>query len=140
MNNVRHSTIRRIAVFSAAFVLFPLISSAFADAPSICVTNDAQLASALQIAQSTPLTIQLVQGTYHFAPTVWSAPASPAAKAKFSDGSSLLGGYIDSSCLTRNVGVNNTVISSSRTGSSRRNSRCSAMRRSKASPSNCRES
>jgi hypothetical protein len=111
------NTVRRSfsTVFGTALTLaiFLGTQSAYADVTTDCVTNDTQLASALDIAQSTPLTIQLMQGTYHLSQTVWRQNISPSNRAKFRDGSSLLGGYTNSTCSIRDVGVNNTIITES---------------------------
>jgi hypothetical protein len=108
--NIRRSTVLTTASLGILFCLSGAFSPAYADAPVFCVTNDTELASALKNAQSSPLSIHVKQGTYHLLQTVWSAPASPSAKAKFSDGSGLFGGFLGDTCSSRNVGVNNTII------------------------------
>ena len=109
MSELQHSTILA-AIIGPTLALSGVISPAYADTPVFCVTNDTELAAALKNAQSSPLSIHMVQGTYHLLQTVWSAPGSPSARAKFSDGSSLLGGYLGDTCSSRNIGVNNTII------------------------------
>ena len=103
----RRTQLRRIATTLA---LLLAVQAAYADPPTYCAINDAQFVSALQLAQSTSVTIKLMQGTYHLDLTPWNKNLSPSATGKFSDGSNLLGGYTNTDCSLRNVGVDNTII------------------------------
>ncbi len=94
----------------AALVLAVTASVALADPPDYCVGNDSELVSALAIAQTTPLTVKLQQNTYHLNQTAWNAKLTPSATGKFAAGSSLLGGYTNATCTTRNIGVGNTIV------------------------------
>lgn len=115
--NPKHVSAGRLQLqrMGIALVLLTTAQAAFADAVPVCVTNDAQLVSALNLAQSTAVAVQLQQGTYHLNQTVWNAKLTPSSQAIFSDGSSLLGGYIDSACNTRNIDINNTVVTDTTT-------------------------
>ena len=94
----------------AALVLALMASTALADPPDYCVGTDSELVSALSIAQATPLTIKLQQNTYHLNQTAWNAKLTPNVTGKFAAGSSLLGGYTNATCTTRNIGVGNTIV------------------------------
>jgi len=107
---------RRACRLGAALVLAVAAESAWADPADYCVGNDSELVSALSIAQTTPLTIKLQQNTYHLNQTAWNAKLTPAATGTFASGSSLLGGYANATCTTRNVGVGNTVVTDTTVG------------------------
>ena len=107
---------RRACRLGAALVLVMAAGAAWADPADYCVANDSELVSALSIAQTTPLTIKLQQDTYHLNQTTWNAKLTPGATAKFASGSSLLGGYTNATCTTRNIGVGNTVITDTTVG------------------------
>ena len=94
----------------AALMLAMTACMAWADPAEYCVNSDSDLVSALSIAQTTPLTVKLHQGTYHLNQTSWNAKLTPAAFGKFERGSSLLGGYTNAACTTRNIGVGNTIV------------------------------
>jgi hypothetical protein len=93
-----------------ALALAMAAQAAYADTPTSCVSNDSDLVSALSLAQSSALTVQLRQGTYHLNQTVWNANLTPAVTGKFHAGSSLLGGYTNAACTTRNIDVDNTIV------------------------------
>ncbi len=107
-----HVSMARARLFGmgTAVALLMVGQAAYADATPVCVTSDAELVSALSLAQSTAVTIQLMQDTYHLNQTVWNAKLTPATRGKFRDGSSLLGGYTNVTCSGRNIGVNNTIV------------------------------
>jgi len=100
----------RMCRVGAALALGLAVHSAWADTAVYCVNSDSDLVSALSIAETTPLTIKLVQKTYHLNQTVWNGNLTPAVTGKFKGGSSLLGGYVDANCSSRNIGVGNTVV------------------------------
>lgn len=100
----------------AALALLMAAQVARAGTPTLCVIDDAGFVSALKLAQSNAYTIKLMQGTYHLDLTPWNATLSPSVAGKFSNGSSLLGGYTDRGCTTRNVGVDNTVVTDTTVG------------------------
>lgn len=85
---------------------------ALADTPTICVTSNGELASALAIAQTSAVSIELMQGSYDLKSTIWSSNA-PNNFAKFYAGSSLSGGYIGTTCATQNIDRDNTTITDS---------------------------
>ncbi|HEX4482048.1 MAG TPA: choice-of-anchor Q domain-containing protein [Rudaea sp.] len=74
---------------------------------TVCVNTNTELALALDDAQGTATTIEVVQGTYDLKSSVWNA--SGPQSAKFHDGSSLLGGYT-ANCAGRNIDVGNTTL------------------------------
>ncbi len=74
-------------------------------AGALCVSTDNDLAIALQQAETTPVTIQLVKGSYRLDLTPWGT-GGPNAKP----GTSLLGGYTAPSCASRDVDPANTVL------------------------------
>ncbi|MEP7042153.1 MAG: right-handed parallel beta-helix repeat-containing protein [Dokdonella sp.] len=73
----------------------------------ICVSSDAQLASALANAQFVPTTVKIVQGHYDLHNTVMHGSNTPVAFLQ--TGSELLGGYT-ASCASRDIDVGNTVF------------------------------
>ncbi len=75
-----------------------------------CVNTDAELVSALNLAEGSAQTIMLVQGTYHLNATAWNAKLSSPGRGKFRAGSSLTGGYTNATCTSRDIDVNNTII------------------------------
>jgi hypothetical protein len=91
-----------------ALVLSCMASGAWASG-TLCIDNVADLALALDDAQGTATTIQLVRGSYDLSTTVWDEHHSPLAK--FRSGSSLLGGY-GTGCSSRNIASGNTVLTS----------------------------
>jgi Right handed beta helix region len=89
---------------------FLMMSSAIYADTMPCVNSDAELVSALNLAEGSAQTIMLVQGTYHLNATAWNAKLSSPGRGKFRAGSSLTGGYTDATCTTRDIDVNNTFI------------------------------
>jgi Right handed beta helix region len=92
-----------------ALALAMAAQAACADTPTYCVNNDGDLVSALQLARTNALTVQLRQGTYHLNQTVWNLHLN-SQLAKFHAGSSLLGGYTNATCMTRDIDVDNTIL------------------------------
>ena len=73
----------------------------------VCVANDSQLAAALHdVRYYPPLTIKLVQGTYHFGQTNWNVNS---ANSTVAGGTKLLGGYT-AGCAGRDIALGNTVL------------------------------
>jgi len=101
----------RQRVMKTACGLFALWASGAAlDAHAsgtLCIANVGDLALALDDAQGTATTIQLVRGSYDLTSTVWDEHHTP--EAKFHAGSSLLGGYAPG-CTSRDIDVGNTVL------------------------------
>lgn len=109
MKRLNHSNRRvngRHAAFSLVLAMTATARIAHATA-EVCVSGDAELATALNAARSSAMTIKLQQNTYHLDHTVWNNPGANAPT--FSAGSSLLGGYT-ANCAGRDIAVNNTVI------------------------------
>ena len=78
-----------------------------------CVTNDAQLADAIDLARFSPVTIMLATGTYDLKNTDWhDGQDNPR---RFTSGSQILGGY-SGDCSTRNIQVGNTKLDDSASG------------------------
>jgi parallel beta-helix repeat protein len=77
-----------------------------------CVSNDNEFSAAAATAQFVPVSIELVQGTYHIDGTTFDVNAHPNATLQ---GFSLLGGYT-ANCMSRQIDPANTVIT--HTGSS----------------------
>jgi hypothetical protein len=75
-----------------------------APASVICVHDSAELQQAALMAQTQPMTIQIMQGTYAM-PPAW------AGDAAVQDGTDYLGGYLDD-CTGYQYGAGNTVIQS----------------------------
>jgi parallel beta-helix repeat protein len=71
-----------------------------------CVSDDSQFAAAAATAQFVPVSIELVQGTYHIDGTAFDVNAHPNATIQ---GFSLLGGYT-ANCTSRQIDPANTVI------------------------------
>ena len=88
-----------------AFFLVSAIASA--QAGTVCVPKDMGLGAALNQAQTQTTTIQLVQGSYNLASTVWHAGV--ASGTYVHKGTQLLGGYT-SGCASRNIAADNTVL------------------------------
>lgn len=84
--------------------------TARATIPEVCVANHADLASALLGADSAPVTIKIVRGTYDLNNTVLTSNSSGAGH--FAAGTSLLGGYAPQ-CATRDIALGNTVFNNS---------------------------
>lgn len=80
--------------------------SAYADNTEICVSDDLGFVNASIVAQITPVTIKLVQGTYNTNNTAFET--DPQATFQ---GFSLLGGYTDN-CASRQINAANTIITS----------------------------
>ena len=76
---------------------------------TLCIDNATDLGLALDDAQGTATTIQIVRGTYDLSGSVWGEHNSTVAKLH--SGSSLLGGY-GAGCTSRNIDVNNTILKS----------------------------
>jgi hypothetical protein len=74
---------------------------------AVCVSDDLGFAVAAVEAEFTPLTIKLVQGTYHVDGTVFDRN-NPYVTFQ---GFSLLGGYTDATCTTRQIDPTNTILS-----------------------------
>src|SRR5450432_1596056 len=114
---------RSMGAARAGGVLFTLAlaahaSVAFAGTPAICVTNTSQLVSALQSAQTSGAAIELMQGTYDLAGTVWNTNNSNSTQgiiATYFAGLSLSGGYTNTTCSAQNIDRNNTIIFDSST-------------------------
>ena len=111
---------RWIGTARAGGVLFTLAlavhaGAAFAGTPAICVTSNSQLASALQSAQTGAVAIELMQGTYDLAGTIWNGNTTPGTQATFFAGSSLSGGYTNATCSAQNIDRDNTTVTDSST-------------------------
>ncbi len=72
-------------------------------AHAVCVSNSADLATALADARSAPMTIQLVQGYYNLRDSPWHNGAFALG------GTQLLGGYTPG-CAKRDIALGNTVL------------------------------
>ena len=110
-----HKMLKRLAV--ALFFLLPgwVATPAFADITA-CVANNSDLVTALFTAQSTVLTIKVVQGNYDLKNTVWHNGILPPITRIIRGGSQLLGGYTDATCTSRNIDISNTTITDSLVG------------------------
>jgi len=86
-----------------ALVLATAAPAAFAASADYCADSFAALQDALQRARTSPLNIQVVQGTYHIGIGNNSAGYPIAA------GANLRGGYT-AGCASRNIELGNTVI------------------------------
>jgi len=85
------------------------------DAWAICVSDDSDFVIAAALAQFEPVTIQLVQGTYHVDGTAFDNGGGNTVNTF--QGLSLLGGYTPgSNCASRQIDPANTIIT--RSGSS----------------------
>ena len=110
---------RSIGAVRAGGVLFTLAALAMhgnpasAATPAICVTSNSQLASALALAQTSAVSIELMQGTYDLKGTSWDRNTAP--NDTFFSGSSLNGGYINTTCTAQNIDRDNTIITDSST-------------------------
>lgn len=78
-----------------------------------CVTNNAQLADAIDLTRFSPVTIRVATGTYDLKNTDWHDGGT--ITRLFTAGSQLLGGY-SSDCSTRNIQVGNTKFDDSASG------------------------
>src|ERR1700759_3209809 len=87
---------RRLGLAIIFFAASPFV---YADTMP-CVTSDADLVSALNLAEGSAQTIMVMQGTYHLNATAWNAKLSSPNRAKFRSGSSITGGYTNSTCTT----------------------------------------
>ena len=77
-----------------------------------CVTSDAQLAQALLNAENLPARIKVVQGSYHLDATKWhlhNVYFDPN-DSRITDGSSILGGYLNNDCSARDIAAGNTIF------------------------------
>ncbi len=90
-------------------------SLAFADTPSICVTTNSELVSALKLARTSAVAIQLLQGTYDLKGTPWDGNSTASGNDTFFGGSSLSGGYLNATCSSQNIERDNTIIMDSST-------------------------
>jgi hypothetical protein len=90
-------------------------SLAFADTPSICVTTSSELVSALKLARTSAVAIQLLQGTYDLKGTPWDGNSTTSGNDTFFGGSSLSGGFLNATCSSQNIERDNTVIMDSST-------------------------
>jgi parallel beta-helix repeat protein len=79
-----------------------------ADAAEICVANDAQLQTALVQAETNPIDIEIVRGSYDLAYSEWHTTDRYVV-----DGTRLLGGYA-AGCASRDIEPGNTIIDDSR--------------------------
>jgi len=79
-----------------------------AHAAEICVANDSQLQTALVQAETNPIDIELVRGSYDLAYTEWHTVNRIVV-----DGTRLLGGYA-AGCASRDIEPGNTIIYDSR--------------------------
>ncbi len=108
--------VRNIGCAATRFALASIAGLAFSPVAwgsgTVCVNTNAELALALDDAQGTATTIEVVQGTYDLKSSVWNNSGSQAAK--FHDGSSLLGGYT-ANCAGRNIDVDNTTLTNTST-------------------------
>ncbi len=97
----------RIAV--AATVALPFAAQAAND---FCVTSDAQLAQALLNAENLPARIKVVQGSYHLDATKWHLQDVyfDPEDSRIADGSSVLGGYLNNDCSSRDIAAGNTIF------------------------------
>jgi Periplasmic copper-binding protein (NosD) len=112
--HVKNRTIVDVCMrLSTTLALALAAQVACANPPSICVTNNTELASALVVAKTTAVSIELMQSTYDLKNTVWNLKTTPSAAPTFKGGSSLLGGYTSAGCSSRNVDINNTIITDS---------------------------
>lgn len=100
---------------SAVAVLGLCGPMASAWAVEVCVDSNAELAAALDVAQSDPMTIKVVQGTYALGATVWHEGSGTTVVRA---GTELLGGYT-AGCAGRSVAVGNTVFNDPATTSMR---------------------
>ena len=98
----------RFAPLAGLLILLVVAPTARAANDVVCVSNDSQLASALDDARYwPPQTIKLVQGTYHLSQTRWSG----AGFSIVVGGTQLLGGYT-AGCADagRDIALGNTVL------------------------------
>lgn len=98
----------RLARFLAIVGLL-IAPTAWADIDEVCISTTTDLAAALLQAESTPLKIKLVQGTYRLDHTPWNADTS-LGNAQARGGSSLLGGYTGATCSGRDIDPANTTF------------------------------
>jgi parallel beta-helix repeat protein len=98
--------IHSMEVYRRALLAACWVTACFcsASASAICVSNDTDFAAAAVAAQLAPVTIELVQGTYHVDGTAFTSNGSVSFQ-----GFSLLGGYT-ASCASRQINPTNTVI------------------------------
>jgi len=95
----------------AAFLLLALHAvPAMATNFEICVANNADLKSALNEAQFSPVTAKVARGTYDLKNTVWHDYATSVGQIH--TGSQILGGYA-SDCSTRDIASGNTTFTDS---------------------------
>ena len=83
--------------------------------PSICVTTNSELVSALKLARTSTVAIQLLQGTYDLKGTPWDGNSTASGNDTFFGGSSLSGGYLNATCTSQNIERDNTIILDSST-------------------------
>jgi parallel beta-helix repeat protein len=93
-----------LALLVGLMAMVALSRPVWADNPEVCVSNDLGFAAAAVNAEFSPLTIKFVQGTYHV-----NGTAFDNSSASF-QGFSLLGGYTDATCASRQIDPNNTIL------------------------------
>ena len=97
----------RLALLVLAIpAIAPIAPAAFADNVELCVSNDAQLRTALVSAYLLPTTIKVVQGTYELGGSIWDNEGDIGIT---SDGTKVLGGYT-ANCAGRDIERGNTVF------------------------------
>jgi trimeric autotransporter adhesin len=98
----------RMTSATGAFLAIALaFSMAAHGASTVCVKDDNGLAVALIVAATSAVTVELVQNTYHLDQTPWNTNQSASL---LKPGFTLLGGYTDATCATRDIDVGNTII------------------------------
>lgn len=100
-----------VAAIVLAAVTGPLLAN-----QTRCVTNNAQLADAIDLARFSPVTIMVATGTYDLKNTDWHDGVDNIRR--FTNGSQLLGGY-GNDCSTRDIQVGNTKFDDSTGGTYR---------------------
>jgi hypothetical protein len=100
---------RRSAALLKALLVFVacLALPIRASGTTVCVPADMTLGSALNLAQTQAMTIQIEQGTHDLSGTVWHVGLDSGTVIHA--GSELLGGYA-SACTSRNIAVGNTKL------------------------------
>ena len=103
---------KRMCLACLLYVCAPLAAQAVPPAVR-CVTNTAQLASALTDAATAPLTIKLEQHSYDLR-QAGAVTQPPYRGISVLGGTSVLGGYVAAtSCTSRNIEAGNTVLTDS---------------------------
>ncbi|MEP6485185.1 MAG: right-handed parallel beta-helix repeat-containing protein [Rudaea sp.] len=97
--------VRALILLVAVLMAVPAVAANF----EICVTNNADLKTALDQAQNVAVTVKMARGTYDLKNTVWhNFNNFPVIRS----GSEVLGGY-SADCSSRNIAVGNTVVTDS---------------------------